>query len=105
MKPGIAVGLLAGVMLLASFPSAGWTEQGPQRPASFAQLRQNPQAYLGATVVLGGEIVRWTPSPQGFRLQVLQRPLGLGLRPERWAVSGGWFWVEYPEGLGPLSVL
>ena len=105
MKQSGAIGWLTGVLFLVSFPSQGWTEQVPQSQASFAQLRENPDAYLGATVVLGGQIVRWRPAPQGSLLQVLQRPLGRGLRPERLAFSGGWFWVRYPEQLGPLSLL
>ncbi len=98
-------GLLAGVSLLVGLPAVGGAEGQPQRQAPFAQLRENPQAYVGAAVVVGGEIVRWTPSAQGFRLQVLQRQLDSWLRPQRLAVSGGGFWVEYPEQLGPLSVL
>jgi hypothetical protein len=55
--------------------------------------------------VLGGQIIRWRPSGSGFLLLVLQRPLTPHLRPDRLAVSGGLFWVEYPEQLGPLSPL
>jgi hypothetical protein len=54
-------------------------------------------------VVLGGEIIRWIPSEQGFLLLVLQHPLAPTRRPDRLLLSGGWFWVEYPEQLGPLS--
>jgi len=105
MKQGVGVGFLAGLMLLAGLASGGQAEQVPQSQASFAQLRENPQAYLGAGVVLGGEIIRLTPSARGFLLQVLQRPLGPGLGPGPLTFSGGWFWVEYPEGIGPLSPL
>lgn len=105
MKHSVGVGFLAGLMLLAGLSSGGRAEQAPQSQVSFAQLRENPQAYLGAGVVLGGEITRLTPSARGFLLQVLQRPLGPGLNPHPFAFSAGWFWVEYPEEAGPLSFL
>jgi starvation-inducible outer membrane lipoprotein len=103
MKTRAPVGLLIGLVLLGSLPAGGRAEQGPLVPESFAQLRTNPQAYLGAAVELGGEIVRWMPSDQGFLLLVLQHPLAPTRRPDRLLSSGGWFWVEYPEQLGPLS--
>ena len=105
MKRSLGVGLLAGLVLLAGSPSGGRTEQIPQSQVPFAQLRESPQAHLGDSVVLGGEIIRLTPSAQGYLLQVLQRPLGPGLNPDPLTFSGGWFWVEYPEGAGPLSLL
>ena len=103
MKARALVSLLGGLVFLGSLPADGWAQQGPPDPVSFAQLRANPQAHLGATVVLGGEIIRWTPSAGGFLLLVLQHPLAANLRPDRLVLSGGWFWVEYPEQLGPLS--
>ncbi len=105
MKLRVTVGWLIGLVLLVSVPAGGRAEQVPQGPASFAQLRENPPAYLGATVVLGGEIIRWLPFAQGFLLLVLQHPLAPNLRPDHLTLSGGWFWVEYPEQLGPLSPL
>jgi starvation-inducible outer membrane lipoprotein len=105
MRHGVGVGFLAGLMFLAGLSSGGRAEQAPQSQVLFAQLQENPQAYLGASVVLGGEIVRLTPSAQGFLLQVLQHPLDSGLAPDPLAFSGGWFWVEYSEEAGPLSFL
>ena len=103
MIPRAACGLLIGLVLLARVPADVWAQQVPPSPGSFAQLRENPQAYLGATVVVGGEIIRWLPSGPGFLLLVLQHPLTSNLRPNRLALSSGWFWVEYPEQLGSLS--
>jgi starvation-inducible outer membrane lipoprotein len=103
MRYRIGIGFLAGVMLLVGLSSQGRAEQARQGQAGFAQLQENPQAFLGTTVALGGEIVRLTPSARGFLLQVLQHPLGPGLTPEPLALSGGWFWIEYPEEAGPLS--
>jgi starvation-inducible outer membrane lipoprotein len=103
MKTRVPVGLLAGLILLGSWRAGGRAEQVPPGPESFAQLRSNPQAYLGAVVVVGGEIIRSMPSDQGFLLLVLQHPLAPTRRPDRLLLSGGWFWVEYPEQLGPLS--
>lgn len=57
MKTRALVSLLVGLVLLGSLSAAGWAQQGPPDPVSFAQLRANPQAHLGATVVLGGEIM------------------------------------------------
>src|SRR5262247_1048580 len=105
MKTRVPLGLLIGLVLLGSWPAGGWAQSGPLGPESFAQLRSNPQAYLGAPVVLGGEIIRWIPSDRGFLLLVLQHPLAPTRRPDRLLLSGGWFWVEYPEQLGPLSTV
>jgi starvation-inducible outer membrane lipoprotein len=105
MTPRVPCVLLIGLVLFSRVPAEVRAVQLPAGPASFAQLRENPQTYLGATVVLGGEITRWIPAGPGSLLLVLQHPLAANLRPKRLALSSGWFWVEYPEQLGPLSPL
>jgi starvation-inducible outer membrane lipoprotein len=105
MTPRAAWSALVGLVLLGSVPASGHAWQSPHTAATFAQLHENPQAYVGATIVLGGQIIRWLPSGAGFLLLVIQRPLTPRLRPDRLAISGGMFWVEYPEQLGPLSPL
>ncbi len=97
-------GSFIGFMLLATLAFPSLAQQKPPAPVSFAQLRENPQAHLGARVVLGGEIIRLAPAPQGFFIQVLQHPLGPGLEPDTFAFSGGLFWVEYPEEAPPPSI-
>ena len=49
--------------------------QQAQPPVSFAELRTNPEAFKGRTVILGGEILQTTNLREGTRLEILQRPL------------------------------
>ncbi len=73
------------------------------RSISFAELKMNPDAYLGRTVVLGGEIIETENLPDETQLEMLQKPLGDGDRP----VDTGWsewrFLISYAGYLDPAN--
>jgi starvation-inducible outer membrane lipoprotein len=72
-------------------------------PPTFAALRTDTEAYLGQTVLLGGEVVSVTVQNGGSLLEVDQRELDATLRPVDVPVSGGSFFVESEEWLSPRS--
>jgi outer membrane lipoprotein len=75
--------------------------QQAQPPVSFAELRTNPDALKGRTVILGGEILRTTNLRDGTRLEVLQRPLGESEVPKLTDTTGGRFMAFCKEYLDP----
>lgn len=68
----------------------------------FSELRLHPEAYIGETVILGGQVIETRNRPEGTTLVVLERPLGLGERPVQANASGGRFLVRFPEFLDPV---
>ena len=68
---------------------------------SFAELRSDPQAFLGKVVILGGDIVETDNRPDGTTIIVLQKPLGRDERPRIQDASGGRFIVRFSEYLDP----
>ncbi|MBI4383065.1 MAG: Slp family lipoprotein [Nitrospinae bacterium] len=66
---------------------------------SFEDLRRNPDAHVGKTLVLGGTIIDVFPGPEGVWLEVLQRPLGFRMEPEIDDRTGGRFLVEMGKNL------
>jgi outer membrane lipoprotein len=75
--------------------------QQAQPPVSFAELRTNPEALKGRTVILGGEILQTTNLRDGTRIEVLQRPLSESERPKLTDTSGGRFMAFCEEYLDP----
>ncbi len=51
------------------------------RSVSFAQLLENPDAYVGKVVVLGGQVLQAKRLADTTRIEVLQLPLGDSERP------------------------
>ncbi|MBE0616849.1 MAG: Slp/YeaY family lipoprotein [Proteobacteria bacterium] len=69
---------------------------------SFSALREAPEGFSGGTVILGGELIETRNQADGTVLLVLERPLGLGERPETDGASGGRFMVHFAEYLDPV---
>lgn len=65
------------------------------RDISFEQLRKDPVAYKGQTVVLGGVIVKASHDPAGTLLEVYQTETDWERRPVNVDVSGGRFLAFY----------
>jgi outer membrane lipoprotein len=65
--------------------------QQAQPPVSFAELRTNPEALKGRTVIVGGEILQTTNLRDATRIEVLQRPLGDSEAPKLTETTGGRF--------------
>jgi starvation-inducible outer membrane lipoprotein len=72
-------------------------------PPAFSALQADTGAYLGQTVILGGEVVSVTAKNGGSLLEVDHRELDADLRPVEVPVSGGSFFVESAEWLSPRS--
>src|SRR5262245_33448869 len=65
--------------------------QQAQPPVAFAELRMNPDALKGRTVILGGEILQISNLREGTRLEILQRPLSDSESPMLTDMTGGRF--------------
>jgi len=72
--------------------------QDVNRGISFADLRSDPDAYVGKTVLLGGVIVSVENKKEGTWLEVYQTALDREGRPTDTDLSGGRFLALY-EGL------
>jgi outer membrane lipoprotein len=67
----------------------------------FEELLENPQAYRGRTVLLGGDIIETQNLPEKTLIIVLQRPLGFQKKPAADGLSKGRFIVSAPGFLDP----
>jgi outer membrane lipoprotein len=71
------------------------------RNATFAQVVKNPDAYVGKTVLFGGNIIETKNFADKSQVVVLQRPLDSRDRPVAGDVSEGRFIVTTPGFLDP----
>lgn len=69
------------------------------RTISFSKLSENPDAFRGKTVILGGVIRKTTQTPHGTRLEVQQYSLDGREMPDETSDSGGRFLANVPERL------
>ncbi|MCZ6799918.1 MAG: Slp family lipoprotein [Nitrospirae bacterium] len=72
--------LLLGLVLLSGCASPGadipkTLDAQIDKTVTFPELLQNPDSYIGKTVVVGGEVLSAKRQQEGTRLQVLQLPL------------------------------
>lgn len=77
--------------------------QQADRTVSLAQVRAMPAAYLGRTIVVGGDIVRTSNVPGATWLEVLQKPLDSEDKPILTDQSEGVFMVRCDRYLDPLT--
>jgi len=69
---------------------------------TFQQILKNPNAYLGKTVLWGGEIIETILQKDGSsEIEVFQRPLGVRGEPKLTATSEGRFLVHDVRYLDP----
>jgi len=71
------------------------------RSISFKELKANPDAHVGRTVVLGGEIIETKNLKDRTELEILQKPLGRRDVPIEIVGSEGRFLVNHPGYLDP----
>ncbi len=74
---------------------------GVDHTISFQKLGENPEAFMGKTLVLGGEVLITENQPGKTRLIVLQHELDGDLKPLDNDQSKGRFIVIAPEFLDP----
>jgi outer membrane lipoprotein len=75
--------------------------QQAQPLVGFAELRTNPEAFKGRTLILGGEILQTNNLREGTRLEILQRPLTDSETPKLTDTTGGRFMAFCKEYLDP----
>jgi len=95
----VAAALLVTGCAASPFPEA--LTRSVNRSLSLAQIRADPQAYRGARVILGGEILATAPKAGETEIEVLSRRLDSGDAPERNDSSPGRFLVRMPGFLDP----
>jgi len=71
------------------------------RAVTVTELRQNPTAYLGQRVMIGGEILVTRPMPADTEVELLSKPLESDDRPQRGDVSDGRVLVTTAQFLDP----
>jgi len=72
------------------------------RSVAFALLRENPEAFVGRLVLLGGIIVRVENQKEKTVLEILEKRLDPWSKPYDEDASGGRFLVVCPEFLDPV---
>jgi outer membrane lipoprotein len=71
------------------------------QPVKFEELQANPEQFQGETVILGGQIIDATPTPEGTQVTVLQTKTEDAERPEGADTSLGRFIALYKGFLDP----
>ena len=98
--------IAAVVLTLLAYGCSSVLSSGVLREAdasiAFSDLQKEPGRYLGALVVLGGQILEVAVKEGETRVQVLQLPLGPQQRPDHAAASQGRFLVVYKRFADPL---
>jgi outer membrane lipoprotein len=95
------IGCLALVGLGCAHVVSAPLRQQAEPSIAFAELRANPEAFKGRTVILGGEILQTTNLREGTRLEILQRPLNSSGAPTLTDTTGGRFMAFCQEYLDP----
>ena len=96
--------IVAAAALVAGCASAPFPEEltrSVDRSLSFARIRADTQAHIGARVILGGEILETSTKPGESEIEVLSRRLGGADAPERTDHSDGRFLVRTADFLDP----
>ncbi len=70
-------------------------------PIPFNQLRANPEAFMGRTVILGGDILETRNTEEQTFLEVLQKPLDRLETPKRTDQTAGRFMARCQGYLDP----
>lgn len=92
--------LASGALLLAGLVAAGGCATSPfskditdraRLQPSFVSLRANPDAYKGATVIVGGTIIKTANLSDYTEIEVLQKQLDSGYEPKEIDTAGGRF--------------
>jgi len=96
--------LLAAIPLTAgcSSPISKSVRKAVDPEISFGQLREQPAAYEGRLVLLGGVIIRTDNKQEGTMIEVLQKRLDRWSRPKEEDETGGRFRVFADRFLDPV---
>jgi outer membrane lipoprotein len=97
----IMLGWLALVGMGCTHVISETVRQQAHPPIAFTELRMNPEALKGRTVILGGEILQTSNLREGTRMEILQRPLSNSEMPKLTDTTGGRFMVFCKDYLDP----
>jgi outer membrane lipoprotein len=84
-----------------AYPISRELREEVNKDLTFPMVLQNPTAYVGSTVIWGGEIISTTNSENGTEILVLDTPLDYRGMPEGSEYSGGRFIAKSPQFLDP----
>ena len=73
------------------------------RTVTYSHLRENPEAYRGKFVLLGGIVAAVTHTDEGTRLEVVEHRLDSRELPDQVVPSRGRFLATTPESLDPAK--
>jgi outer membrane lipoprotein len=96
--------LIAGFLMLLSAcaPVISQTTMSTvDKSVSFPALQQNPDAYKGSVVLLGGQIIATTVKANETWIEVLEKPLDYDQKPSDADQSFGRFLVRFQGFLDP----
>lgn len=96
---GLVCLVLAGGCAPAVFPASAL--RSVNRAVGAADLRRDPDAYLGQHVMVGGEVLATRPAPGQTEVELLCRRLRADDSPERTDASDGRVLVRAAEFLDP----
>jgi len=96
----LIVMLAAGSLAACSVVSKSVREQAAD--LSFSELKENPAAYAGRTVILGGYVAAVENMEARTRMMVLQAPLDFQDQPKSREASQGRFLVVTEDFLDPM---
>ncbi|MFZ7128521.1 MAG: Slp family lipoprotein [Desulfobacterales bacterium] len=83
--------LVASVLAVSCSVMSSTVREAADPPVPFAALQQNPEAYIGRTVILGGYVLEVRNEKDATKLVVLQSPLKTGDEPGPRDASQGRF--------------
>ncbi len=102
MVKRIFMGVSCLMLLCACAPVISQTTMSTvDRSVSFTALQQNPDAYRGRVVLLGGQIIATTVRADETWVEVLEKSLDYQQKPSDTDQSSGRFLVRFPGFLDP----
>jgi outer membrane lipoprotein len=97
----VSLSLFAGSMCVTKPIAKQYREEAKAEDLTFAMVLQDPDAYVGNTVLWGGDIIATANTKEGTRIVVLETPLNWQERPESAQGSQGRFIAMSAKFLDP----
>ena len=94
-------GLILSLMAGCAYPISQEMRQQAQEDLTFAQVVQDPEKYIGRTVIWGGVILQTSNPSDGGEVMVLQGPLDSDEYPNE-EITYGRFIAKAPTFLDPV---
>ncbi len=95
-------------LILAALVSAGCAtaisknlREEAIKDIAFQEIKNEPEAHEGKTVILGGDIIRVSNKKESTMLEILQKPIDFFLKPRYTDQSDGRFMALHDDYLDP----